>query len=99
MLELKKELNKNYAKPFNPPENITAQAYIVYETDIKKVQYNRKVSLKREEPELGSEQKKMLIHSHKVLASLNPRVAAEVASLTKIMTCLLVLEIGKKFGV
>jgi hypothetical protein len=46
-LELKKELNKNYAKPFNPPENITAQAYIIYETEAKKIQYNRKMSLKK----------------------------------------------------
>ena len=46
MLELKKELNKNYAKPFNPPENISAQAYVIYETDVRKVQYNRKISLR-----------------------------------------------------
>ena len=33
----------------------------------------------------------MLINSHKVIASLNPRVPVEVASLTKIMTCILTL--------
>lgn len=36
MLETRKELNKNYAKPFNPPENVSAFAYIIYETDPKK---------------------------------------------------------------
>ena len=30
ILEVKKELNKDYAKPFSPPENITAAAYVVY---------------------------------------------------------------------
>lgn len=54
MLELKKELNKNYAKPFNPPENISAQAYIIYETDLKKVQYNRKASPRKEDSELNN---------------------------------------------
>ena len=54
MLELKKELNKNYAKPFNPPENISAQAYIIYETDLKKVHYNRKASIRKEESELSN---------------------------------------------
>ena len=47
ILQLKKELNKNYSRPFNPPQNISAQAYIIYETDIKKIQYNRKLSIRR----------------------------------------------------
>lgn len=50
MLELKKELNKNYAKPFNPPENISAFAFIIYEADAKKNKFLRKLSnLKRDD--------------------------------------------------
>ena len=92
-MELKKELNKNYAKPFYPPENISAQAYIVYETDIKKVVYNRRLSLRKEDPDgsIVDQQRKMLLNSHKVVVSLNPRVAVEMASLTKIMTCIITL--------
>lgn len=33
----------------------------------------------------------MLLNSHKVMASSNPRQAVEIASLTKIMTCLITL--------
>ena len=32
---MKKELNKNYAKPFTPPENISAFSYVVYEANLK----------------------------------------------------------------
>jgi hypothetical protein len=47
---MKKELNKTYAKPFNPPENISAYSYIIYETDAKKSKFLRKMSsLKRDE--------------------------------------------------
>lgn len=49
LLELKKEVNKNYAKPFNPPENITANAYIIYESDAKRSKFLRKISLIRDE--------------------------------------------------
>ena len=41
----------------------------------------------------------MLLHSHKVVASVNPRVSVEMASLTKIMTCIVSLEIAKKLCV
>jgi serine-type D-Ala-D-Ala carboxypeptidase (penicillin-binding protein 5/6) len=41
----------------------------------------------------------MLLNSHKVVASLNPRAPVEIASLTKIMTCLIVLETAKRMGV
>lgn len=33
---MKKQLNKNYAKPFNPPDNVTAFSYIIYEADVKR---------------------------------------------------------------
>ena len=52
--------------------------------------------MKKDEHELG-EGRKMLLNSHKVLASMNPRVAAEMASLTKIMTCIVTIEIAKRF--
>ena len=42
---MKKELSKNYAKPFNPPENVSAFSYIVYEMDVKR--RLRKASAKR----------------------------------------------------
>ena len=41
----------------------------------------------------------MLLHSHKVVAEINSRAILEMASLTKIMTCLLVLELGREEGV
>jgi hypothetical protein len=49
------------------------------------------LQLKREDNEDSLEQKKMLLHSHKVLASFNPRAVSEIASLTKIMTCIVTL--------
>lgn len=30
-LEIKKQISQDYAKPFNPPTNISAFAYAVYE--------------------------------------------------------------------
>lgn len=41
----------------------------------------------------------MLINSHKVLVSLNSRSCVEIASLTKIMTCILIIDLAKKFNV
>jgi len=48
---MKKELNKNYAKPFNPPENITAFSYVIYEADAKRTNSKklRKYSAKRQD--------------------------------------------------
>jgi len=47
MLEMKKELNKNYAKPFFPPENITAFSYIIYETNQNKINKLHKNNYKK----------------------------------------------------
>ena len=30
---MRQQLKKNYAKPFNPPENVSAYAYIIFEAD------------------------------------------------------------------
>jgi hypothetical protein len=49
MLESRKELLKNYAKPFTPPENVSAFSYIVYEADLKKGNKLRKYSALRYE--------------------------------------------------
>jgi len=29
-LEIKRQINQDYAKPFNPPVNITAASYIIF---------------------------------------------------------------------
>lgn len=65
-LSLMKEINKNYAKPFNPPPKITAKSYIICET-------------KDNEENL------------RVVVSYNSKNSQEVASLTKIMTCILTI--------
>lgn len=41
---MKKQISQEYAKPFNPPNNITAYAYVVYEPD-----FSRKFKNKMEE--------------------------------------------------
>lgn len=41
----------------------------------------------------------MLLHSHQAIASLNPRIPLEIASLTKIMTCVVALDIAKKYEI
>ena len=38
------------------------------------------------------------MHSHQVIVSLNSRTAVEMASLTKIMTCIVALDIAKKYN-
>jgi hypothetical protein len=96
MLEVKRELNKNYTKPFNPPENVTAFAYIVYEADAKRSGKLRKFSARRRDEELN-EIRKIFLHSHQVVVSLNSRTAVEIASLTKIMTCIVALDLSRKY--
>lgn len=39
----------------------------------------------------------MFLHSHQVIVSLNSRTAVEMASLTKIMTCMIALDLSKKY--
>lgn len=41
----------------------------------------------------------MFLNSHKIIASLNPRAPTEIASLTKVMTCILTLEIAHRFHI
>jgi hypothetical protein len=65
-INLRREINRNYTKPFQPPPKITAKSYIIYEL-----------------LEKGS--------SGRVVVSFNSKNSQEVASLTKIMTCILVL--------
>ena len=62
-LLIKKQISQDYAKPFKPPENITAFAYIVYEPDESK---------KNKNGFLDSPRKKFL-HSHKIIVSQNSR--------------------------
>ena len=45
------------------------------------------------------ELKKMLIHSHKVVAENNSRQIVEIASLTKIMTCMVVVDLAREVAV
>lgn len=43
-LEFKKQISEEYAKPFNPPANITAASYIIYEPNFSRVK-RKKVCL------------------------------------------------------
>lgn len=42
--------------------------------------------------------RKIFLHSHQVIVSLNSRTAVEIASLTKIMTCVIALDLSKRFS-
>lgn len=42
-----------------------------------------------------AEIRKLFLNSHKVVVSLNSRTAIEIASLTKIMTCITAIDIAK----
>ena len=69
-------MNKNYNKPFNPPENISAFAYTIFEADSKKKNSRlRKFSAKKPDQEGLAEIRKLFLHSHKVIASSNSRTA------------------------
>ena len=85
---MQKQLKQEYAKPFNPPQNISAFAYIVYEPDSTPKELNKQESPRKKFP-----------HSHKIIVSQNSRCMVEVASLTKIMTCILALEICSTRGI
>ena len=87
-LEMQKQLKQEYAKPFNPPQSISAFAYIVFELD----PLPKHLPAKQESP------KKKFPHSHKIIVSQNSRCMVEVASLTKIMTCIVALEICSTNG-
>ena len=56
----------------------------------------RKTSAKRNE---ADEERKLFQHSHQVVVSLNSRTAVEMASLTKIMTCLVTLNLSQQYQV
>jgi len=99
ILEIRKEVNKNYAKPFHPPENVSASAYIVFEADCKKKPKLNRLNQKRYEQEGIVEIRKLFMHSHKVIVSSNSRTSVEMASLTKIMTCVIAIEIAQKGGI
>lgn len=62
-----KEINKNYAGPFNPPPRISAKSYIVCE---------------------------VVSGSLKPVVCYNSKNSQEVASLTKIMTCIVAIELA-----
>lgn len=47
--------------------------------------------------QLADKPSKKYPHSHKVVASFNSRNAVEIASLTKIMTCIIAIEICQKY--
>lgn len=57
----------------------------------------QKNSWKKQDEQELIEIRKLFLHSHKVVASLNSRTAVEIASLTKIMTCIVTITIGKRF--
>ena len=93
----------DYAKPFNPPTNISANAYIVYEPEFSKTSKRKTYTIDPKFFDHGfSEDTRQNMnrkypHSHKVLASLNSRTVVEIASLTKIMTCILAINICEKY--
>lgn len=104
-LQIKKQINIEYAKPFNPPTNISAFAYVVYEPKFSAKKEKKKIVFDKfiQEGIVGLEgnvrvqSQKKFPHSHKVLISQNSRTQVEVASLTKIMTCILAIQICHKF--
>ena len=73
-MALRRQINRNYRRPFVPPPKITAKSYIILE-----VKYNS------QEPV--------------VVTSFNSKTSYEVASLTKIMTCIITIEICEKYDV
>ena len=66
--------------------NITAYSYIIYEPDWSKTVKEKAASNSKYQ------------NSHKVHISSNSRNSVEVASLTKIMTCLVAIEISEKYN-
>ena len=79
---------KKQLSTFPPPKNVTANAYIVYEV-------KQNVSIFR--PEGESPRKKE--YMSRVMTALNSRTAYEMASLTKIMTCIVIVELTQKMQI
>lgn len=98
---MKKQISQEYAKPFNPPNNITAYAYVVYEPDFSRKFKNKMEEDVNEEEALDMKvnSSKKFPHSHKIITSQNSRNAVEVASLTKIMTCILAVNLCEEHGI
>ena len=71
----------DYAKPFNPPTNVSAYAYIVYEPEfscknrIKNYTIEAKLLESGFTEELKQQMTKKYPHSHKIVASSNSRNA------------------------
>ena len=71
---------------------MSAFAYIVFEADCKRKSKLNKFSATRKYEQEGiAEIRKLFMHSHKVIVSSNSRTAVEMASLTKIMTCIVAI--------
>lgn len=97
-LQIKRQISQDYAKPFNPPTNITAASYIIFEPKFSDNKgRKKKFFMDSDGFDVSEQTKKKYPHSHKVIASYNSRNAVEVASLTKIMTCILTLQICQKY--
>lgn len=78
-LEFKKQISEEYAKPFNPPANITAASYIIFEPNFSKIKRKRTCLPALESSNNGNyyalspSKNTKFPHSYKVIASLNSR--------------------------
>lgn len=85
-INIDKLKNKTATPEIPAPSNVTAYSYIVYEPS-----FSQNDKFKLTEDNLKNTNK--LFGNNRVLASLNCKSVVEIASLTKIMTFLLALEI------
>jgi hypothetical protein len=67
-----------------PPKNLTCTAFIIYE-----VPNTKKQLLKKSTVELSKKRE----HLSNIHAGSNTKISSEIASLTKIMTCIIVIEV------
>lgn len=75
---------------FPPPKRLSCVAYIIYEIPTQK-QKLQKLSV-----ELPKKRDYLKSSLH---AGCNIKVASEIASLTKIMTCIVVIEVCERFAI
>ena len=84
----RRELHKTYTKQFAVPPKISAKSFVVIEKNA-----GRGTETKMSKLAMNSAS-----NNHKVHLSFNSKSAVQVASLTKIMTCVVALELCERFA-
>lgn len=85
----RRELHKTYTKQFAAPPKLTAKSFVI----IEKCGDKSPVSLQTKKNLADSTKT-----NHRVYLSFNGKSSVQVASLTKIMTCIVAIELCERYS-